>query len=151
MNKLYTGKIKACILDWSGTLCDKYVIAPAIVFEQVFRKFKVPISMEHAREPMGLRKDLHIDAITKIPKVKEDWYSVYNKYPDSSDVKKMFEEFVPIQLSCLKKYSTLLPGTVKIVDRLKNEYKMKIGCTTGFTRSMVDVLFEESKKQGFSK
>ena len=39
MNRLYNGKIKACILDWSGTLCDKYVIAPAIVFQQIFDNY----------------------------------------------------------------------------------------------------------------
>lgn len=59
-SRAYTGPIKACILDWSGTTVDKYVIAPAVVFVDVFTKFKVPITMAESREPMGLRKDLHI-------------------------------------------------------------------------------------------
>ena len=35
-----------------------------------------------------------------------------------------------------------------VVNRLKNDYNIKIGCTTGFTRIMVDVLLSASKKQG---
>ena len=58
--RLYKGALKAAILDWSGTTADKYVLAPAVVFYDVFQKHKVPISMEEARAPMGLRKDLHI-------------------------------------------------------------------------------------------
>ena len=60
MNRLYTGKIKACILDWSGTICDKYVIAPAIVFQKIFENYGVEVTMDEVRKPMGLRKDLHI-------------------------------------------------------------------------------------------
>lgn len=56
----YVGPVKACILDWSGTTVDKYVLAPAVVFVDVFKKHGVPITMKEARQPMGLRKDLHI-------------------------------------------------------------------------------------------
>ena len=61
--RLYKGTLKAAILDWSGTTADKYVLAPAVVFYDVFQKHKVPISMEEARAPMGLRKDLHIKVL----------------------------------------------------------------------------------------
>ena len=57
----YRGKIKGTVLDWSGTVADAYVIAPAVVFVEVFRKKGVEISMLEARGPMGLRKDLHIE------------------------------------------------------------------------------------------
>ncbi|GFN78185.1 phosphonoacetaldehyde hydrolase-like [Plakobranchus ocellatus] len=56
----YVGPVKACILDWSGTTVDRYVLAPAVVFVEVFGKYKVPITMAESRQPMGLRKDLHI-------------------------------------------------------------------------------------------
>ena len=47
--------MKAVILDWSGTTADAHVIAPAISFCKVFEKHGVPITMEEARLPMGLR------------------------------------------------------------------------------------------------
>ena len=73
----YRGKVKGAILDWSGTTVDAYVIAPAVVFVDVFKKHGVPISMQEARKPMGLRKDLHIKAITEMPDVREIWNTVY--------------------------------------------------------------------------
>ena len=76
--RAYRGPVKACILDWSGTTVDKYVIAPSIAFKNIFEKYNVPITMEETREPMGLRKDLHIKAITEMPSVREKWYKQYN-------------------------------------------------------------------------
>ncbi|XP_064598210.1 phosphonoacetaldehyde hydrolase-like [Liolophura sinensis] len=145
----YIGVVKACILDWSGTTADKYVLAPAVVFVEVFKKHKVPISMREARGPMGLRKDLHIKALTEIPEIRARWKEVYGKEPDQNDVDNMFKDFVPLQLGCLRQYSELLPGVADTVKRLQSDYKIKIGSTTGFLKSMVDVLLEEAKKQGY--
>ena len=50
----YRGKVKALVLDWSGTTADAYVIAPAVVFVEVFKNQGVEISMLDARSPMGL-------------------------------------------------------------------------------------------------
>ena len=145
----YRGKIKACILDWSGTTADAYVIAPAVVFVECFQKQGVAISMEEARGPMGLRKDLHIAELTKVPEIRERWKAVHGKYPDQSDVDRMFQDFVPLQLDCLRKYTGLLPGIPEVVRKLQKEYGIKIGSTTGFLRSMVDVLEEDAAKQGY--
>jgi len=148
-SRSYYGKLKAVILDWSGTTADKYVIAPAVVFQEVFHKQGVPISMKEARQPMGLRKDLHIRAITEIPDVKKRWKEKFNRDPNEDDVVEMFKDFVPLQLSCLAKYCTLIPGTVDTVHRLRNNYGLKIGSTTGFTEEMVEILLTESEKQGY--
>ena len=64
-NRTYRGKVKALILDWSGTTVDAYVVAPAVVFVEVFKKHGVEISMPEARGPMGLLKDLHIKMLTE--------------------------------------------------------------------------------------
>lgn len=142
-------RLQAAILDWSGTTTDKYVIAPAVVFKDVFNKYGVDITMEEAREPMGLKKDLHIKALTEMPSVKEKWNKVYKRNPTQEDVDNMFEDFVPMQLECLPKYTELLPETIRVVEKLRNNYNLKIGITTGFTRKMVDVLLDASKEQGF--
>ena len=55
-SRTYRGKVKALVLDWSGTTADAYVLAPAIVFVEVFKKQGVEISMEEARGPMGLEE-----------------------------------------------------------------------------------------------
>ena len=145
----YIGPVKGVILDWSGTTADKYVIAPAVVFVDVFKKHGVPITMKEAREPMGLRKDLHIKALTEMPEIRKRWTEVKGKEPDQGDVDKMFADFVPMQLGCLRKYTDLIPGTVQAVRQLREEFNVKIGHTTGFLNSMVDVLLEDVKKQGY--
>lgn len=145
----YRGGVKALVLDWSGTLADAYVIAPAVVFVEVFKSAGVEISMEEARGPMGLRKDLHIKKLTEDPVIAARWESIKGKAPDQSDVDAMFAEFVPAQLACLRKYTTLLPGVKDVCLDLQRQ-GIKIGASTGFVRSMVDVLLEDCIKQGFT-
>jgi phosphonoacetaldehyde hydrolase len=145
----YRGKVKALILDWSGTTADAYVVAPAVVFVEVFKNQGVDISMIEARGPMGLRKDLHIEALTRDPEIRERWKAVHGSYPDQDDVDRMFADFVPLQLDCLRKYTGLLPGVAETTQKLQKE-GIKIGSTTGFVRSMVDILEEDAKKQGYT-
>ena len=42
--------------------------------------------MEEARGPMGLRKDLHIAALTQEPEIRERWRKVKDDYPTQDDV-----------------------------------------------------------------
>ena len=148
-NRSYRGKVKGLILDWSGTTADAYVIAPAVVFVEVFKKHGVEITMPEARGPMGLRKDLHIKALTEDPEIRARWTGVHGKDPDQGDVDRMFADFVPMQLECLRQYTGLLPGVAETSQRLQKD-GIKIGSSTGFVRSMVDILEEDAKKQGYT-
>jgi len=145
----YSGPLQAAILDWSGTCADIFVIAPAYAFVEVFRKFGVEISMQEARVPMGLRKDLHIQALTKMDSVRESWKKVHGKYPGQVDVDAMFKDFIPMQIKCLPNYTKLIPGTKETVKTLRDKYGLKIGNTTGFQRIMVDILLKDAAKQGY--
>ena len=147
-SRTYRGKVKALVLDWSGTTADAYVLAPAVVFVEVFKKHGVEISMEEARGPMGLRKDLHIKALTETPDIRDRWKKIKGKEPTQKDVDGMFKDFVPMQLKCLRRYTKLLPGVAKVTQRLQKR-GIKIGSSTGFVRSMVNILEAEAKKQGY--
>ena len=147
-SRTYRGKVKGLILDWSGTTADVYVLAPALVFVEVFTNQGVEITMEEARGPMGLRKDLHIKALTEVPEIRDRWAEVHGSDPDQSDVDRMFEDFVPTQLACLSDYATLLPDVAAVTQQLQAE-GIKIGSTTGFLRSMVDILVAAAKEQGY--
>jgi len=145
----YRGKVKGVVLDWSGTTADAYVIAPAVVFVEVFKKHGVEISMLEARGPMGLRKDLHIKALTEAPVIRDRWTKIKGKAPTQADVDAMFTDFVPMQLDCLRQYTGLLPGVADVCRTLQGQ-GIKIGVSTGFVRSMVDILLEDAIKQGFT-
>lgn len=138
------------MLDCSGTTMDRYVDAPAIVFVEVFKDFGVDITMQEARVPMGLRKDLHIKQLTEMPSIREKWKTVHNKYPDQKDADAMFKIFVPKQLDILRNgsYSTLLPGVSEVTKDFQKD-GIKLGVTTGFMRSMLDILLEGAAPQGF--
>lgn len=148
VQRTYHGPIKAVILDWSGTTVDAYVVAPAVVFVEVFRKRDIEITMQEAREPMGLRKDLHIRALTEMPTIRDRWQRVHGSLPDQNDIDRMFEDFVRMQIDCLRFYAKLLPGVAEVTRRLQKS-GIKIGSTTGFTRAMVDILEEEAASQGY--
>ena len=144
----YRGKVKGIVLDWSGTTADAYVLAPAVVFVDVFKKHGVEISMAEARGPMGLRKDLHIQKLTEVPEIRERWKGVHGSYPDQGSVDAMFADFVPMQLECLRQYTTLLPHVAETIQQFQKD-GIKIGSSTGFVRSMVDILEADAKTQGY--
>ncbi len=148
--KPYRGPVRGVILDWSGTVVDAYVLAPARVFVEVFARRGVEISMSEARGPMGLTKDLHIRRLLEVPAIRERWRAVHGRDPDPADSEAMFEDFVPRQIECLPEYAGLLPGVAEMAATLRRDYGVKIGVTTGFIRPMVDVLLEHARRQGFS-
>jgi phosphonoacetaldehyde hydrolase len=147
--RVYRGSLQNAILDWSGTTADEFVIAPADAFVQAFAAHGVRISMSDARIPMGLRKDLHIRKLMEVPSIAREWKRVHGRDSTTADADAVFEAFVPLQLQCLPKYTGLIPGTVQTVNTLRRKYNLKIGVTTGFQQSMVDVLLRDAEKQGF--
>ena len=146
---LNVSKIKSIILDFSGTTVDPYVIAPAITFIEVFKKHGISINMEQARAPMGLRKDIHIKQILNNPEISHNWKMVYNRDFNSDDINNIYNDFIPLQLECLAKYSNLIPGTENSLNKLKQKYNLSIGVTTGFSQEMCDIIVNNTKKQGF--
>jgi len=125
------------------------VIAPAVAFRNVFENQGVSITMQEARLPMGFRKDLHIKAIAEIPEVRARWKEVHGDYPTQKNIDDMFTDFVPTQINNLGNYSQLIPGVRESIHRLKTEYKLKIGMTTGFSRKISEVLRESAAAQGY--
>jgi len=147
-HRSYRGPLKAIILDWAGTIMDYGCFAPAVVFREVYKRKKVPITIEQAREPMGAHKKVHIRMISQMPSVQKVWEDVYGRLPGEDDVEAMFEDFVPLQLECLADYADLIPGTLEAVSDFRKR-GLKIGSTTGYTTEMMKVLLAEAKKRGY--
>lgn len=143
-------KLRGAVLDFSGTIVDPGVYAPAVVFRTIFERFGVPISMEEAREPMGNHKKVHIQRITEMMDVRKRWNHKHGRDPTEQDVEAMFEQFVPAQLEVLPRYAKEIPGAFKAANVMRNKYGLQLGNTTGFTRSMVDVIVAKMNEQGFA-
>jgi phosphonoacetaldehyde hydrolase len=144
----YRGPVKAILLDWAGTTMDYGCYAPAIVFIEVYKRKRVPITIDEARAPMGAHKKVHIRKILQSEPVKERWQAQYNRLPNEDDVEAMFRDFVPLQLACLADYADLIPGTLEAIAKFRQR-GLKIGSTTGYTREMMDILLSEAKKRGY--
>ncbi len=144
----YAGRVQAVILDWAGCTMDFGCIAPAVVFVEVFARRGVPITMEEARAPMGAHKKVHIQRITELPSVRARWEEKYGRPPNMEDVEAMFADFVPLQLECLSRYSTLIPGTLDVVRVLRGR-GVRIGSTTGYTREMMEINLRDAERQGY--
>jgi phosphonoacetaldehyde hydrolase len=144
----YRGPIEAVLLDWAGTTLDFGCMAPAVVFVEVYKRKKVPITIEEARAPMGAHKRVHIQRISELESVRRRWHETHGRLPNDDDVSAMFAEFVPLQLECLSKYSALIPGTLEAIAALRAR-GIKIGSTTGYLTEMMKINQADAKRQGY--
>jgi len=142
-------KLRALVLDWAGTTVDFGSRAPVRTIQRVFADQGIHLTESEARRDMGLAKKEHLRAIFSIPRVQEAWRGLCDRPPRPADVDQMYEAFLPLQLSCLAEYSTLIPGVAASVQRFRAR-GLKIGSTTGYTRAMLDLLLEISAKAGYS-
>jgi len=146
--RVYRGAVQAALLDWAGTTMDFGCIAPAVVFVEVFRRQRVPISVEEARVPMGAHKRVHIQKLIELDAVRRRWQETHGRLPTDDDVEAMFQDFVPLQLECLSAYSELIPGTLETVAALRRR-GIKIGSTTGYTTEMTAINRRDAERQGY--
>ena len=59
------------------------------------------------------------------------------------------DAFCAVMWCCITRLLCVCIGAVETVNKLKTDYGLKIGSSTGFIRSMVDILLEESAKAGY--
>lgn len=144
----YHGPVKAVILDWAGTAVDYGSFAPTAVFLRLFESLNVRITADDARAGMGLMKKDHLRTILARPSVAEAWMSAHGAPASEEDIENLFQNFVPMQLSVLKEYAKPIPGLISVVEVLRLQ-GIRIGSTTGYIRSMMDVLAPEAKKNGY--
>src|SRR2546430_5586383 len=138
----YRGKLQAVILDWAGTAVDYGSLAPVRTLERVFARADVALTDSEIRRAMGLPKKDPIREILSIPRVRNEWARVHRNLPCETDVERLYDDFVPLQFSCLLEYSAIIPGVVErseehtselqsqsnLVCRLLLEKKKKNAC-----------------------
>lgn len=149
MMRPYRGPIRAVILDWAGTTVDHGSLAPVRVLQEVFGRRGVTITEEEARRDMGVLKRDHIRKILFAHDISARWSKTAGHEPTEADVESLFANFIPLQLECLVKYSTVIEGVADTVARLRKR-GIKIGSSTGYTRAMLDLVREAARKQGYT-
>lgn len=144
----YHGSVKLVIFDWAGTIIDFGSVAPAGAFIEGFHRKAIDITIQQAREPMGMEKRAHIQAISQMEPVAAQWQKQHNRSINAEDIDQMYEEFVPVLLDVLADHSELIPGTVETVNHLR-QMGLQIGSTTGYFDEALTICMEAAERQGF--
>jgi len=147
--RAYRVPIKAVVFDWAGNKVDYGCCAPARAFVQVFAQHGVDITPEQARAPMGLMKRDHIRQITEMAPVAAQWQAVQGERPCEDDIDHLYTDFIPLQMAILKDYAGPIPGTLALVAELRQR-GIRIGSTTGYDRTLMDVLAHEAARRGYA-
>jgi phosphonoacetaldehyde hydrolase len=145
----YRGLLKAVILDWAGTTVDYGSFAPTAVFLRLFEERGVTITAADARSGMGLMKKDHLRTILARPSVAAAWEAKHGIPVSEADIDGLFEDFVPMQIAVVKDFAEPIPGCLEAIEEIR-EHGIKIGSTTGYIRSMMDVLMPVAAEKGYA-
>jgi phosphonoacetaldehyde hydrolase len=141
-------RLQAVIFDWAGTTVDHGSLAPVRAVTEVFGRRGIAVTDADARRDMGIFKRDHIARILSMPHIAGQWRQVLGAEPGHDDVVSLFADFLPLQMKVLDECSDVIEGVAPVVARLR-ERRLRIGSTTGYTRSMLDVLVERARAQGY--
>ncbi len=145
----YQGSIKLVIFDWAGTMIDYGSRAPAAAFIEGFRRKHIEISVAQARAPMGMGKWEHIKTIGQMAPVAAQWREVHGRDLNDADVDEMYNDFVPVLLEILPRYTKLIPGVTDTVNYLK-ERGIQVAGTTGYFDEAMEICRNDGADQGYT-
>jgi phosphonoacetaldehyde hydrolase len=140
--------LKAAVFDWAGTVIDHGSLAPMGVFVKTFKQFGVDITIAEARGPMGMAKRDHIKTLMNQPRIAVAWAKATGTPPDDAAIDKVYAIFVPMNEKAVADYATMIDGAVPAINRLRAR-GLKIGSTTGYTRSIMARVLPLVAKQGY--
>ncbi|MBB4101876.1 phosphonoacetaldehyde hydrolase [Allorhizobium borbori] len=141
-------RFKAVVFDWAGTIIDFGSFAPMGAFVETFAKFGVETSIADARKPMGLPKRAHIAAMLAEPDIAARWQAAQGSAPDEAAIDAVYALFVPLNEEVVTNYCTLIPGALEAINDCRAR-GMKVGSTTGYTRSIMERVLPLAKEQGY--
>ncbi len=140
--------IKAVISDLAGTTVDFGSCAPAGAFVELFARHNIQATAAEARGPMGIHKRDHIRTMLDMPTLSKQWIGVHGKAWTERDLDDLYEEFIPMTLEALPRYSRVIPGIVEAVGKLRAQ-GVKIGVSTGYNNEMLRIVLEKAAEGGF--
>ena len=140
--------LEAAVFDWAGTVIDHGSLAPMGVFVKTFAQFGVAITIPEARGPMGMAKRDHIKTLMSQPRIAAAWATAQGAAPNEAAIDRVYDIFVPMNEDAVADYATMIEGAVPAINRLRAR-GLKIGSTTGYTRSIMARVLPLAKAQGY--
>lgn len=142
-------KLEGVIFDWAGTTVDYGCFAPVKVFINIFKKRGIEVTLEEAREPMGLLKRDHIKTMLLMERVQNLWNEKFERQWTEEDVDDLYTDFENQLFTILPKYTTPVTGCLEVMKKLR-ERNLKIGSTTGYTKEMAEIVGRCAEKKGYA-
>ncbi len=141
--------IQAVIFDWAGTIVDFGSFAPTSIFVEAFKQgFDFDINLAEAREPMGIAKWDHIQAVGRIPAVNKRWTEKFGTPMSDEDVDRIYAAFMPLQIAKVADHAAPILNAVDVVESIKAK-GIKIGSCSGYPREVMDVLIPVAADYGY--
>lgn len=140
--------IQAVVFDWAGTVIDFGSQAPMGAFVELFKRHGLSITIAEARVPMGMPKWHHIQAMGQQPRIATLWEQMHGRPFNDRDVDALYEEFTPMNAESVVHHAKLITGTLDTLAWLSAR-GIRIGSTTGYNRTIMDVVMPLAAEQGF--
>ncbi|CAH0530257.1 phosphonoacetaldehyde hydrolase [Vibrio hippocampi] len=141
--------IEGVIFDWAGTIVDFGSFAPTSIFVEAFKQgFDFEITLDEAREPMGIGKWDHIKAVGQLPSVKARWIAQFGQEMSHDDIDRIYAAFMPLQKAKVADHAQPILNAVDVVESLKAQ-GIKIGSCSGYPREVMDVLSPVAADYGY--
>lgn len=141
-------KIECIIMDWAGTAVDYGCFAPVAAFIESFNEIGTPVTAAETRAHMGLTKVEEIRALFSIERVRTTFEQKFGRPYNEEDVQARYAAFQRVLFASLEDYTDPIPGVVETIAQLRAQ-GIKVGSTTGYTRSMMDVVLPAAAAKGY--
>lgn len=141
--------IVAVLFDWAGTMIDFGSRAPVIAMDQVFRRAGVPADEALIRRYMGMAKREHVIAMLSEPAMAAHWQEAKGTGWTDADVDALMAELEPAMQRSAAACSDLVPGAAVSAAALWAN-GIKLGSTTGYTRTMMADIVPAAAEQGYA-
>jgi phosphonoacetaldehyde hydrolase len=141
--------IVAAVFDWAGTVVDFGCLAPVRALQAAFAAEGVGLTEAQARKDMGRAKRDHVAALMEDASVRANWTGRFGRAPVAADGDRVYAALEPLMQSEAARHSALIPGAAEIFAWLKGE-GIKIGSSTGYTRTMMAEIIMRAAHQGYS-
>lgn len=144
--RVFKGKLQGCIFDWSGTLIDKYSIAPVRGIQETFKDYGIKVYGDEIRQSMGVSKKNHIRDVLRISHVKEQWKDKYGSSPTPDVLDDFYKQYEKKQVSVMGDYTEPVAFVIPQLKHLRSK-RLKIGVTTGFNSNISNRILEDFNRE----
>ncbi|AEY00029.1 phosphonoacetaldehyde hydrolase [Oceanimonas sp. GK1] len=145
----YTGSVQAVIMDWAGTTVDFGSMAPIRAFQRLFAGEGIEVTLAECRAPMGSEKREHICRMLAMPRIGAAWIQGKGEAPSEADIDRLYQDFVQIQIECIRDSAVLIPGMAEVAAELTGR-GIRLGANTGYSRDMIAELVQHAAEQGYA-